>query len=346
MASPSIDNTKPENAISAKGTNPYYIVAPPYVRTSAGVRVLHLLCHSLNLGGKEAYLIIYPVIPWQTSVSKKLLTPVLTKEIIEKHQKQNISPIVIYPENISGRPLGGTCIVRYVLNFPGLLGGDKIYGIDELCFSYSKKLANETCFPENILFLPATDTSIFYLPINDQRREGSCYFASKYQGELFDITKESTEIKRHSKNAQTTEEVADLLRRSEVFYTYENTALALEAVLCGCPAVFLPTEHTTEIIAIEELGMDGYAFGTDQNGIICARETVNQGIENYKKSYQTYWKDLEKFVFLTQEHAQSFSKPWYVRIPNFIDTIYFTVKTRGFLGFSKLIFQKIKNILR
>ena len=34
---------------------PYYIEAPPYRRTSAGIKVLHLLCHALNRIGEDAY---------------------------------------------------------------------------------------------------------------------------------------------------------------------------------------------------------------------------------------------------------------------------------------------------
>jgi hypothetical protein len=37
---------------------PYYIVSPPYTEKSAGVKVLHMLCHALNVSGQRAYMII------------------------------------------------------------------------------------------------------------------------------------------------------------------------------------------------------------------------------------------------------------------------------------------------
>lgn len=326
-------------------SHPYYIVAPPYVRTSAGVRVLHLLCHSLNRLGKTAYLIIYPAMPWQQKTLPDLLTPLLTHDIITYHKEKNLTPIMIYPETIAGNPFKGSCIVRYVLNFPGLLGGDKEYASDELCFSYSKILAEKTHYPDNILFLPATDTRIFYpSPIN-QSRSGSCYFASKYNGELLDITKNSIEIKRHVPGSQTTEQVADLFRHSKIFYTYENTALAIEAVLCGCPTVFLPTSQLTEIIAIKELGTDGYAWGIDPAEISRAAATVAQGAKNYKKSYSIYWQDLEKFIIQTQQDANKSLNKNTVRLPNFFNTVFCIVKQHGVFGVINLMIRKLQKMM-
>ena len=37
--------------------HPYYIVAPGWTRTSAGIRVLHRLCHALNEAGERAFVL-------------------------------------------------------------------------------------------------------------------------------------------------------------------------------------------------------------------------------------------------------------------------------------------------
>jgi len=57
--------------------NPYYILAPRYHHSSAGVRSLHYLCHALNEFGCEAYLA--PVSP----LNPALRTPCLTPEILK-----------------------------------------------------------------------------------------------------------------------------------------------------------------------------------------------------------------------------------------------------------------------
>ena len=290
--------------------NPYYISAPPWTPVSAGVRALHLLCHALNRLGLEAYITNdpfgdYPV-PWK---KEDLFTPILQPSKAEEHLRQGRAPIVVYPEIISGNPLKAPVVVRWVLNFPGLLGGDAIYEASELCFGYSRELALAAGFPDQVLHLPAVDTRKFHPPRSPIQRKGGCFFADKYKrhdgGELNPITKDCIEITRHLPDSQTTIEVAELLRRSEVFYAYENTALAIEALLCGCPAVFLPNAHLTEMIGKEELGSDGYAWGADPAEVARAKATVDQGAINYLKTYDVFWEQLKRFVAITQQRAEN-----------------------------------------
>lgn len=331
-------------------SNPYYIVAPPYVRTSAGIRVLHLLCHSLNRLGHTAYVLIYPAMPWRThQIGPDLMTPVLTNEVMKSHFERGLTPIMVYPETIAGNPFNSPCVVRYVLNFPGLLGGDKEYAPSELCFSYGEVLAAHTRDPKNILFLPATDTRTFYPPEKGQVRKGTCFYADKYQvahkGKLFDITKDSLEITRDKPHSQTPREIADIFRRSELFYVYENTALAIEAVLCGCPVVFLPNEHLTDMIALKELGNEGYAWGADEKEIARAKATVEQGAANYLKSYEAYWKALDVFVELTKQHVagKPYTSP--VNLPASHDTIFHSINDRGLKRFIKAVLRRIYALL-
>ncbi len=331
--------------------NPYYIVAPPYTRTSAGVRVLHLLCHSLNRKGHMAYLLFYPALPWRKrQVCPDLLTPILTPAIARSHFEKKQTPIMVYPETVAGNPFRSPCVVRYVMNFPGLLGGDKEYDSRELCFSYSRVLAEKTNAPGNILFLPATDTRIFNPGPTPQKRQGTCFYADKYKvahkGKLFDITKNSVEITRNLAASQTPQEIADIFRRSELFFSYENTALATEAVLCGCPTVFLPNPHLTEIIAIKELGPEGMAWGADPAEISRAQKTVGQGAENYLKSYADYWRDLDRFIALTQEHVRNKVYHKRVYLPSFAYTIYCIIQDRSVWGFVKAAVRKLLKIAR
>jgi hypothetical protein len=343
------DKQQPLATIYPDVGHPYYIVAPPYVRTSAGVRVMHLLCHSLNRRGQTAYVMLYPALPWRNDqVAPDLMTPILTPHVVRSHFRRGLTPIMVYPEVVSGNPFGGPCVVRYVLNFPGLLGGDKEYAPEELCFSYSQVLAVTTRSPDNILFLPATDTRVFYPAPEGQKRQGSCFYANKYKiahkGALFDITKNSVEITRDLRSSQTPQEVADLFRRSEVFYVYENTALATEAVLCGCPAVFLPNPHLTEIIAAKELGPEGYAWGTDPAEIARAKETVGQGAENYLKTYAAYWRDLDRFIDMTQKHVEGKEYKIPTHLPNGFDTVRRMIRERGLWGFMKAAVRKLYKI--
>lgn len=297
--------------IVAHPRSAYYIVAPSYVRTSAGIKALHFLCHALNRIGERAYMVIEPYPSYFSPTHPDLLTPLLTHDVISADFERGITPIVVYPETISGNALRAPCVVRYVMNFPGLLGGDIRFGSDELCFGYSSALAQAVGAPDNVLFIPASDIDLF-TPEPRVPRRGTCFFAGKYRdfhgGKLLPITADSVEITRDRPDSLTPAEIAELFRRSELLYCYENSALAIEAVLCECPVVFLPNRYLTRVIAEKELGLDGYAWGADQAEIARAKATVVQGRLNYLRSYRTFWEQLERFVAVTQIKAKS--KPY------------------------------------
>lgn len=328
------------NTFPSSDNHPYYIVSHPYTRVSAGIRSLHLLCHHLNLNGFPAYIIFIGKENNSTgsSIEPDFLTPILTQQAARYHFESGKKPIMVYPEIVSGNPYASPCVVRYVLNFPGLLGGDRVYGKDELCWGYSKTLAAETSCPENVLFIPASNTNIFYPPKNQITRAGSCFYASKYKrehkGEIFDVTRTSVEITSRMPNSQSPQEIAELFRRSELFYTYENSALALEATLCGCPAVFLPNQHLKSIIASEELGNDGFAWGDSPEEISRAKATVNMATKNYEKAVDGFQKNLLKFITLTQDYAaeKKYSHQQYLELCNHIPASQNTTWISGEIG--------------
>lgn len=290
--------------IQPRRRNPFYIVSPDYTRQSAGIKALHMLCHALNRTGHSAFIVrqnFFEVTPFKkTEVHPDLLTPPLTRATYDYHLEQGLVPIVVYPEVITGNPLNAAVVVRYVLNFPGLLGGDKVYAPEEFVIAYSQKLADAAGVgADRVLFIPASDTNVFYRPPEGAVRSGSCFYADKYRkvhdGKLFPVTDGSVEITRGI-GSQTPEEVADLLRRSELFYCYENSALAIEAILCGCPTVFLPNPHLTEIIASEELGSDGYGWGNSPEEVARVKATVDRAFDNYVRNYERFWQQLERFA--------------------------------------------------
>lgn len=139
-------------------------------------------------------------------------------------------------------------------------------------------------------------------------RAGTCFYASKYcqfGGALLPATTDSTEITRFLPDSPSQQEIADLFRRSTLFYTYENTALALEAVMCGCPAVFLPNPHLKEIIGLEEHGLDGIAWGDAPAEVARARATVGAAAAHYQTLLTKFWNDLDAFIAMTQTAAQA-----------------------------------------
>lgn len=281
--------------------HPYYIVAPGYTRMSAGIRVLHLLCHSLRKLGYEAYMV-------SETVNVYFDAPKLTQDAAQSHFQSALTPIVVYPETIWGNPLQAPFVVRYLLNFPGLLGGPKEFGQEDYLLSYCKGM-NPNAEAEKVLFCPASDTSIYFPPPPGTKREGSCFYAGKYThfhgGKLLPITEGSYEITRFDDKAQTPQEIADLFRRSEVFYCYENSSLSLEAALCGCPVVLLPNPHFTKMIARAELSNDGIAWGNTPSEVERAKATVFRVWENHRRIQDQFWESLKSFAEGAQERVRS-----------------------------------------
>lgn len=324
-----------------KPRHPYYIVAPRYIRTSAGIKVLHLLCHALNRAGERAYLITHPYYLPQYATHPELITPILTQATVEHDFAAGLAPIVVYPEMIRGNPFKSPFVVRYVLNFPGLLGGDSQYGEEEFCIAYSETLARSIPSSRLTLFVPASDPRTF-TPVPEQVRHGTCFYAGKYKyhhgGELFDITRDSTEITRDRPNSPTQPQIADLFRRSELFYCYENTALAIEALLCGCPVVFLPNPYFDRVIAAEEHGWDGIAWGADPDEIARAKRTVHLARRQFLHHFDVFHDKLVEFISLTQSEAAGYKYAEPVAVPYLLD-VSPLVKIGGAFGIVRSIWR-------
>jgi len=287
-------------------------VAPGYTNQSAGIKILHLLCHHLNVKGYNAFLVNVMGCSGgrKYDVNTSLVTPLLTDHIAAIHLKNGLKPIVVYPDIVEGNPLHSNCVVRYLLHYPGFLGGQKTFTNDELIFSYTKKIANfvENNAAKNVLFMPICDDTIFYPPAPDSARSGSSFYAAKYvshnKGKLCDITKNSLEIKR-GEGAQTTAEVADILRKSEYFMSYEDTSLITEAILCECPVILIKNDFFDgKTLAEFELGLDGYAFSEKKEDLQRAKTTISQARNNFYAAIDNFWNQLEVFIDETQKHAQ------------------------------------------
>lgn len=199
--------------------NPYVIVSPPYQNGYGGIRALHRLIHLLNEKGFDAY-----------SVSST--NPLWNEKIINPADLTN-DFIVVYPEIIKGNPNKLNKVVRWVLYYPGIIGGDKEYDPRELVFTWDKDyldIPNElkvfTIEPE--LFNKGTNNELDCFWVH----KGSSKTRSPITDGMFEITINSP---------STREELANLLKRTKTFYTYDDkTQLIYEAMLCGCRVVLLP----------------------------------------------------------------------------------------------------------
>jgi hypothetical protein len=285
-------------------SSPYYIVTPHYQRNSVGVRCLHLLAHWLNRLGHSAW-ILATTGAAGARTNPDLLTPELTPAVRAAHVAAGRAPVVVYPETVAGNPLGAPTVARYVLNFPGLLGGDKAFAPEEIVFGFAKALADAAGAPANVLHMPALDAQLFS-PGPDGPRQGVCHYAGKFAqdhgGVPFRLPLGSVEIPRDPA-AMSQQQIAALFRRSELFYVYESTGLGTEAGLCGCPVVVMPNPFLDKVIAVEELSWDGVAWGDSPEEIARAKATVGNVRARYQQTVAAFFPQLERFVALTQARA-------------------------------------------
>ena len=297
-------------------SNPFYIITPAYTRISAGVKVLHALCHYINMIGERAFIVPYPLIlegdrqwPYFSRFSKDeivnhvLNTPLLTKKIAKHHYEMGLTPVCVYPE-VFDDPLDAPFIARYILNYPGLLA-PKYHAPHDHIVAYSRRLAQHVNTPE-VLHLPAVDMNFFYN--KPGTRLGTCFYAGKYKeihgGDLNILPKNSIEILRSNKMSR--EAVRDIFWQSKLLYCYEDTALAIEACLCGCAVVFVPNEHLKKgTISSFEVGDDGMAWGTSQEEITRAMATVHKVENRIHELYRSIPIGISEFVRQTKRQVRN-----------------------------------------
>jgi hypothetical protein len=107
--------------------------------------------------------------------------------------------------------------------------------------------------------MPTIDLSFWRLPDGSPRREGSCHYIGKLTGiHKFSpegISNESIEIRRDIN--MTREDIKRIFQTSEKFYCYEDSALAIEAALCGCETIFIQNKFFSGVpLASKELDFE------------------------------------------------------------------------------------------
>jgi hypothetical protein len=252
----------------------YRIWAPPYRNRSAGVRTLYRLAALLRERGLEA------------TVNDK---------------PANEDYIAVYPEVVKElNPFGAKHVVRYLLHRPGVVGGPRVYPAKTMKFWYHgiyRGAGSEPC-----LTVQTTELDLFNLQGVGVRDTTSTWIGrAERRGYLKRPVIGETMIKHDWPPDR--KGVADLLKRSKVFYTYEPfTALMTEAGLCGCPTIIM-TEMSKYPISrkeLDELGWHPRGAAWGANEIEKARETLPSVLPEYLANEEQSKIQLAAFIEITQ----------------------------------------------
>lgn len=234
----------------------YIIYAPIYNHRSNGIKVLYKLSEELNKRGYDAYM-------YAAHDPKDERYKYIEADKITEKEKEN--DIIIYPETVSGNPLEFQNVVRWILYYPGIIGGDKKYSDYETLFTFSKKY-----YDTNVLYVPTIDLDIFR--DNGTKKTIDSVFVHK-GGKWKDIPELEHLPTITSAWPENKEDLIGLLQKTNILYSYDDcTSLLDEAVLCGCK--------------VKIIRKDGY------------EDYVSK--YNYEKENQEFQQEIEDFINITQ----------------------------------------------
>jgi O-antigen biosynthesis protein len=291
----SVDNEHARWLQQARTKYGYIFFVPDYVGHSAGIVCLYALCSFLGRLGYPAYLSYYP---HEARVPPPLVLPSIP--LRKARTMSRFGYTVVYPETVTGNPIGGPHVARWVLNRPGLLGGEEVYDERELVFCYSNiylpYIRNRVA---GKLMMPTLDETIFYHDDKVQNRNLECYYVGKSsfkegyfdKNKVFQITRVSPDKK----------ELGKLFRVSRMLYSFDNiTALVGEALACGCPVTIIPDGTIRwEDLELGEIGTDGVFWGLGGAG---QKEIdVKKVQERYKRAKSEFREQLIEFIYITQK---------------------------------------------
>jgi hypothetical protein len=236
----------------------FYLIARSFSENSAGIRAIHMLCHELKNLGFDAFLV---GVDKPLVTSQGLNTPLLTKKIRNDHFKSGVKVISVQDESVIGLPLKGNVSVIWSLNHVGYLAGDKKSKEIRrplLNFVYAKELNSSA----TRLFVNTVNYEFFKNFEPGLVRDTKLFYAGKLKSLGIQVKKPegAIEIFRSGPLKQTRLELRSLFSRSSVLYLAEDSAMALEAAICGCPTV-----HMIEYFHQEPLFQEDGGFGLSKS---------------------------------------------------------------------------------
>lgn len=239
----------------------YLVYAPELVEWSAGIKVLYKLFEAIAASGRHVLLINHG----RSTLRYKIH---IMRELMKLNRRYHQSTFVaFYTESIIGNPLRVNTRIRWILNYPGLLGGSESFP-DDIILSYTQNIARR--FNEGdemrsrVLFIPALNSSEIQNLVPALRwgdsKPYNLVYAQKYRslGGKPNFTGFSTkEISRFEKKSPNRAETLELIRNAQSLHVFENTTVITEAQLCGVPVFCHRNEFFDELIAEKELGDEG-----------------------------------------------------------------------------------------
>lgn len=271
-----------------------FIYSYPYDENSGGIIALHRLCHVINdTTEHKAYLVSNE---WSYSKWKKIRYKFkkprlfITKDgwntpiWIKKEFPNNA--VVIYPEVVTGNPLGLRHVVRWLLHQPGFHTGKIDYGKNELYFKFNSAIHD---FYRDACTMAKNEMKVIYYPIDTYANQGlkrdidCCYIVRKGEDKPHIHPEDAICLDGRSHH-----EIATVFNRAKRFISYDDyTAYSLFAVLAGCESVVVPREGvglTDWYLQVSD--RYGLAYGLSDEQLSWAQQTQAKVLEHIISEHQ------------------------------------------------------------
>jgi len=310
------------------------IWAPPFDEKDGGAIVLHKLCDTINDIGGQAYIwpsqipalsldrpltslwramlyvlrrmcSLFPALGELRFLRSSPLSRLFTYRFVQHEEfntpiasyRELFGAIVVYPEIVSGNPLGVKRVVRWLLHKPRFHTGKKEYGPDDLFFYFQKAFDDPSLNkdPENLLRIVWVRDDI-YRQWNFSKRTGNCFLIKK--GEARPIKHDLADGIVIDDLSH--EECAQAFNQCKYFISYDLYSMySIYAALCGCISVVVPEDGMTKTDwRPEPQRRYGIAYGEDD--LESARETRDLLIRDFEKSKKQNIETVRKFIQKTQ----------------------------------------------
>lgn len=288
----------------------YIIYSPLYTDTSGGILVLHRLASLLRDAGETVRLWPFDLpapdnhsmhswVHWYRKRLKRFLRGRSVKSPlhIPLAKATDVSQsIVVYPEIVSGNPLGSKRVVRWLLNKPSPQLANT-YGHDECFFYFLPQFDVPEATHGDAQQLHVLELMReLYMNTNKRPRDQVCYMVRKGKDRSLD---------QHPSTAKCLDglphkQIAKCFSQSHMFISYDlYTFYSRYAAMSGCISVVVPQPGLSKTQwRPEEMGRLGIAYGIQD--IDWAVQTRDRLLSHLDEAESDSRRSVERFVQLTQ----------------------------------------------
>lgn len=160
------------------------------------------------------------------------------------------------------------------------------------------------------LTTPLVDQSIFNNDNNphDTNRKLECYYSNKYysKGGFIPADIKQLCVSLCLDIPRSPEEIASILRNSRFLRCYEHTALVMEALMCGCPVLLMPSTYfNRKSWGANELP-PGVGWADEEDVLERLKNEIPYFIQSINNQEAHYRETVVKFISDTQINARNY----------------------------------------